>query len=489
MDQSSAIQIPRRNKAIVRSFPYREANLALASRDQRVPTPLIAGEFHDSLTGLPGLGYLPGVLRGLIGQARSSHQTLALVAFKIDDFRLVCEAYGRAEGNKLIKSVASILRAQTDPEAIIVRAGTNKFIVVLTGLAGAPDAIKPVQQILDAIAQPRDVAGQELRITASAGISSSPNDGDDYETLLRNCLAAMHESMSKGPGAMRTHTGNVALDAVRRLRLRADLGRAIENKGISLHYQPQFEVHGGHICGVEALARWFPEKGRAIEPRVFIPLAEQTGMIGALGAWVLQEACRTAARWHVAEESPPTLCVNVSTHQINDEMCAIIRRAIEEARLAPERLELEITEGSLQGNLEGVIDCLKQWKALGVRIALDDFGTGFSSLSHLSRLPVDRLKLDRSLIQGLAADTRNAAIVRSIIALGKELDISVIAEGVENKEQLQMLRDFGCTQVQGYLLARPAPAEDVESLLSSQWAIRKTRFEAVRAASQLRIAS
>jgi EAL domain-containing protein (putative c-di-GMP-specific phosphodiesterase class I) len=265
-----------------------------------------------------------------------------------------------------------------------------------------------------------------------------------------------------------------------RLRRRAQrrnealaLSHAIENGGLTLHYQPQFEVHGGRACGVEALARWCRANGDATEPNVFIPLAEQTGLIGALGTWVLQEACKRVAGWHIPGEPAPTVCVNVSTHQIDESMCAVIRRTVERAGILPDQLELEITEGSLMRNPEAVLECVRQWKEFGVRIAIDDFGTGYSSLSYLSKLPVDRLKLDRSLIHNLTSTRKDAVIVGSIIALGKDLGVSVIAEGVETEQQFHMLQDLGCLQVQGYLLARPAPPEDVQALLASRWGMRQ----------------
>jgi diguanylate cyclase (GGDEF)-like protein len=437
--------------------------------------PRAADDNPDALTGLPTLTYLAGMFRRLIRRAQRSHHALTLVSFNIDEFRSVCEAYGREEGDKAIKSVASVLRAEVGPNVIIVRAGTSKFIVVLTGLTHATGATQLVQRILDAIARPRNVGGQDLRITASAGIAAFPNDGDDYETLLRNSNAAMHESNSQSQGSLRFHSGNVALHAKRRLRLRMDLSHAIESGELTLHYQPQFEVRSGRVCGVEALARWFRANGDTIEPSVFIPLAEQTGLISALGAWVLQEACETVAGWHIPGEPAPTLCVNVSTHQIDDGMCAVIRRVVEQARFPAEQLELEITEGSPMRNPEAALECLRQWKELGVRIAIDDFGAGYSSLGYLSRLPVDRLKLDKSLIRRLTTERKDAVIVRSIIAMGKDLGVSVIAEGVETEQQLQMLQELGCLQVQGYLLARPGPPESVQALLMSRWGTRHCR--------------
>jgi EAL domain-containing protein (putative c-di-GMP-specific phosphodiesterase class I) len=254
-----------------------------------------------------------------------------------------------------------------------------------------------------------------------------------------------------------------------------DLSHAIDNGELTLHYQPQFDARSGRVCGVEALARWFRANGDTIEPCVFIPLAEQTGLIGVLGEWVLQKACETVAGWRTLGEPPTTLCVNVSTHQIDESMCAVIQRVVEQTGFPAEQLELEITEGSLMRNPEAALEYLRQWKELGVHIAIDDFGTGYSSLSYLSRLPVDRLKLDKSLIRRLTTERKDAVIVRSIIALGKDLGVSVIAEGVETEQQLQMLQELGCLQVQGYLLARPGPPEGVQALLLSRWGTRHSR--------------
>src|ERR1700736_2980368 len=261
MDESSRVHCLRHKDAIVPPSRYRRGGAGFASTEHRVTAqaaaPRAANDSRDALTGLPTLTSLAGMFRCLIRRARRSHHALALISFNIDEFRSVCEAYGRREGDKVISSVASIVRAEVDPNGIVVRAGTSKFIVILTGFADATGAIKPVQRILDAIAQPRNVGGQELRVTASAGIATFPNDGDDYETLLRNSNAAMHESNSRCHGSQRFHSGNVALDAKRRLRLRMDLSHAIETRELTLHYQPQFEVNSGRACGVEVLARWF----------------------------------------------------------------------------------------------------------------------------------------------------------------------------------------------------------------------------------------
>ena len=252
----------------------------------------------------------------------------------------------------------------------------------------------------------------------------------------------------------------------------AQLRRAIECDELSLHYQPQYRSLDGRPCGVEALARWFPSNGPAIAPSVFIKEAEQAGLISALGQWVLKEACKTAMTWRVPGEEPPILCVNVSPHQICPEFSGILAQALESTGFPASRLELEITEGILIENPEFALQRLAQWKQLGVRIALDDFGTGYSSLSYLSRLPVDRLKIDRSLIQRVITDSKTAAIVRALISLGDDLGFAVLAEGVETEAQFEVLTRMGCNQMQGYLLTRPVSACQVETFLRRRWGAR-----------------
>jgi diguanylate cyclase len=252
----------------------------------------------------------------------------------------------------------------------------------------------------------------------------------------------------------------------------ARLRQAIERDELSVHYQPQYRSVDGKPCGVEALARWLPNNGPPIVPTVFIKQAEQAGLISALGQWVLKDACKTAMTWRLPGEEPPILCVNVSPHQIRPEFSGILAQALESTGFPASRLELEITEGILIANPKFALQRLAQWKELGVRIALDDFGTGYSSLSYLSRLPVDRLKIDRSLIQRVITDAKTAAIVRALISLGDDLGFAVLAEGVETEAQFELLMRMGCQQMQGYLLARPVSACQVEMLLTRRWGLR-----------------
>ncbi|MEJ0006962.1 MAG: EAL domain-containing protein [Steroidobacteraceae bacterium] len=262
-------------------------------------------------------------------------------------------------------------------------------------------------------------------------------------------------------------------DPRKRVLFTGRLRDAIEGDELSVHYQPQYRSVDGRPCGVEALARWFPSSGESISPMIFIRQAEQAGLITALGHWVLKEACRTAMTWQSPQKEPAVLCVNISPHQICPEFSGILTQALESTGFPASRLELEITEGILIENPEFALRRLAQWKELGVRIALDDFGTGYSSLSYLSRLPVDRLKIDRSLIQRVATDSKTAAIIRALISLGEDLGFAVLAEGVETEAQFDLLLSMGCQQMQGYLLTRPVPACKVETLLTQRWGARR----------------
>ncbi len=257
-----------------------------------------------------------------------------------------------------------------------------------------------------------------------------------------------------------------------RLKLAMELRRAIENNELTLFYQPQFETATGRACGVEVLARWFRCDGMVIDPCVFILLAEQTHLIRLLGSWVLREACQTASRWKVVSGQSFTLCVNVSPLQLDAAFPVVVRQTLERSGWPAEQVELEITESALIGTEDEVIECFRRLKEIGVRIAIDDFGTGYSSLNYLSRLPVDRLKLDKSLIKNLSCQWKEATILRSVIELGRDLGITVIAEGVETGQQFQILKRLGCAQVQGYWLARPTPYPEAERAMAHRWGNR-----------------
>jgi diguanylate cyclase (GGDEF)-like protein len=428
----------------------------------------------DALTGLPRLTEVSGLISRLISEAEVHRQALAVVSFDLDGCQSLSERCGCADGDAIIKSAAAMLAAIACPRAVIVRHGDYGFTAVLAGLSGASEIAICVQQVLDAIAAPHEFGDITPRSTPSAGVALFPKDGENFATLSRNARGAMRESKVKCPGALRFHSGHLGLVAKRRLRLEIDLRRAIENHELTLFYQPQFEISNGRACGVEVLARWF-RGNSAVDPSVFIPLAEQSKLIATLGSWVLHEACTAAQAWRTRSRKSMTLCVNVSPLQLDEAFPSVIQQVLDDTGFPPERLELEITESALIGNTNFIIECFHHLKAIGVRIAIDDFGIGYSSLSYLSRLPVDRLKLDKSLVQNLTTQWKDVAILRAIIALAHDLAIDVIAEGVETEQQLQVLKRLHCPQAQGYLLARPAPHAEARDLLAKRWGARPPR--------------
>jgi diguanylate cyclase (GGDEF)-like protein/PAS domain S-box-containing protein len=446
--------------------------LALEERIRRL-------QLYDTLTGLPAMRHATQAVNHLIAQRRGGRGVVAVVSINLDGFRLVDEGFGREAGDEVLRSIGLLLREAVQERDVVARISADEFLVSFSEAADWSGTAEAVQALLAVIAAPRIVAGQSLRMTASAGVATFPADGGNFETLLGKSHAAMCLAKSKTHGGFQLYSGNIEQSARSHLRLETDLRNAIGKNELKLEYQPQFEIDTSGVCGVEALARW-TSGGEAISPAVFIPLAEQSGLIDGLGAWVLQEACNTAAPWRGSSGEPLTICVNVSCLQLSGGLTAAVTHALEASGCSPGRLELELTESALLVHPEFSINCLLDLKRLGVRIALDDFGTGYSSLSYLSRLPVDRLKIDQALIRNMTTDKKTAAIVRTIINLGKDLGLAVIAEGVETAQQLEMLRSLGCDQAQGFLLGRPLPAKTCLSGLTKWSAQSILRSPATR---------
>lgn len=420
---------------------------------------------YDTLTDLPNLSHVANLFKQASAHAHSHGRMVALATVNLDQFRSIEEGFGRSAGDAILKEVGTTLTANPRSGDSVARIGADEFLLVLTDLTDAAEAATLVQGRLNSIAQPRRIEGQELRVTATAGIAMFPTDGTDFETLLRYSGAALRKAKSSARGTSRFHSGEITRQAQERLRLESGLRSAIQLRELSLDFQPQFNIRTGRLCGMEALARWRPADHPSIPPAIFIPLAERTGLIAALGAWALEEACASARGWPAPQAEQPIMGVNVSVQQISAEFTPMLARILACGNMPPEHLELEITESVLISDTELALDCLAQWKRLGVRIAIDDFGAGYSSLAYLSRLPVDRLKLDASLIRNMTAVPKDAAIVRSVVSLGRELGFEVLAEGVETDEQLAMLREIGCAQAQGFLLGRPVNASEMRALL------------------------
>jgi EAL domain-containing protein (putative c-di-GMP-specific phosphodiesterase class I)/PAS domain-containing protein len=397
--------------------------------------------YFDGWTRQPTLIHTHDLIARVTEREGNCPTTLALVALTLDSPRIPDENPPRAadpEAQSAAARYGSILRIAEDD-----------FLLVLPALSDAADAASLAQRVLESIAQ--------TRLPAAGRAAALPHSSVHQDRRpARPAVAAEPPPQEQA-------------------QMEASLGDALQRHALTLQYQPQYELHTGRGCGVEALARWTLCTGAVIAPSVFIPLAERTGMIHALGAWVLKSACDTAYEWCSRDAQRTTLSVNISALQIREEFCTVIQRALRESGFPAKHLELEITESALIGNTDFTIECLKQWKQLGVQIAVDDFGTGRSSLTYLSRLPVDRLKLDQSLINRMTIDPKSTTVMRSIISMGAELGIDVTAEGVETEQQLQMLEELGCPRVQGYLLGRPMPAKQAQIALRRAWGNRRSR--------------
>jgi diguanylate cyclase (GGDEF)-like protein/PAS domain S-box-containing protein len=426
--------------------------------------------YHDSLTGLPNRTMLMDRLGHALSQAQRLDQHVAVLFIDLDRFKLVNDSLGHHVGDQLLQEIARRLRATLRDADTVARVGGDEFQVVVTNVGGATGAARIAEKLMRALGEPFTLEGQELHVTASLGLSLFPRDGDSGELLLKYADIALYEAKGEGRNAYRFFSPEMNAQAHGRLRLENDLRRAVERAELELHYQPQLDLASGEVCAVEALVRWrHPVRG-LVHPNAFIPMAEETGLVLGIGEWVLNEACRQVAQWQreglTENVTPLRVAVNISAHQLQRAgLDAAVRRALALSGLAPGCLELEITESSVMLDPLHAQSVLQSLRDLGVLLSIDDFGTGYSSLAYLKRLPLDRLKIDRSFIGGIPTDLDDAAIVETIIVMTHKLGLRVIAEGVETLEQRLQLVNQGCDEMQGFLLAHPVPAEDLPPLL------------------------
>lgn len=408
---------------------------------------------HDPLTGALNRESFVAALRRATAR-RSGHS--AVLCMDLDRFREFNEWLGRGAGDALLRQVAARLRATVRSGDLVARLGSDEFAVLAD--TGDADALATLsQRIVEALRQPYDVGGRRCEIGASIGIALHGVDSQEADRLLQHADLALARAKADGRGTFRFYDARLDDELQRRRRLGVELRDALAANALALHFQPLMEAGSGRIVGYEALSRWpHPERGW-VPPASFIPLAEQTGLIEDLGAWVLRAACREAARW----PAPLTVAVNLSPAQFRRDgaIAEVVSVALRESGLAPERLELEITESLLMARTEPVLRALRELRGLGVSIAMDDFGTGYSSLAHLWRFPLDRVKLDREFTQSLADDAKVGVIVGSVVSMAHALGMCVTAEGVETEAQRQALAAHGCDVLQGFLLGRPSPPD------------------------------
>jgi diguanylate cyclase (GGDEF)-like protein/PAS domain S-box-containing protein len=418
---------------------------------------------HDPLTHLPNRRLLNDRLQQAIDAARPGHSGVAVLLLNIDRLQRVNDSFGHAAGDALLQEIAQRLLLKLQPGDTLARPGSDEFVVVLTQFDDSNDVITQAQQLLDAVAPPFQLCGHELSVTAGIGITIYPGDGGNASDLLKNADAALAHAKLDGRNAFRFFTTEMNAHALHWISLEHRLRGALSRNEFSLHYQPQIRLTDGSMSGVEALIRWHSPELGSILPADFIPMAEDTGLIISIGEWVIRTACAQNKAWQDAGLPPMSVAVNVSAHQIAaGTLPTIVRSALAETGLAPQYLEIELTESVLMRETEMAIRQITEFRQMGLRVSLDDFGTGYSSLGYLSRFPLDKLKIDQCFVRNITSDAKSAAIAQATIALARGLGITVIAEGVENEAQLAYLDSAGCDGIQGFFIAKPLPPNELE---------------------------
>ena len=436
--------------------------------------------YYDPLTRLPNRQRLAEIVEQLVQWGTAHNHKIAVMTLNIDDFSRINDILGQVNGDNLIAEIASRLQNclrdpsraldnngaaidMADPTDWLARIGGDEFALAMPRVPTADAAALVARRIQSALARPFLIAGQELPISATIGISFFPDDGADAQTLLKNAHAAMHHGKRVGKGSCQFFQQSISARAARHLSLESDLRKALERREFKLHFQPRLMLKDLRVDSVEALIRWqHPQRGM-VSPDEFIPLAEQSGLIVEIGEWVLQEACEQLRRWRDCAGPGWSIAVNVSGVQFRDgSLASRVARAIAAADIDSRTLELEFTEGALIESSSTVSRAVAALREIGCSIALDDFGTGYSSLSYLRRFPIDTLKIDRTFVRDITSENGgHAPLVDAILAMAKSLGLSTVAEGVENELQLRYLRARGATQVQGFLFSRPLPLPEL----------------------------
>ncbi len=426
--------------------------------------------FFDSLTGLPNRILLKDRLSQMLTRAERHKEQVALLFIDLDRFKVVNDTLGHSSGDLMLQVVAERLENNLRHSDTVARLGGDEFVVLLEGVADREGVTEVAEKLLLALSQPIQLNEREVYTGGSIGISLFPHDGDDVDTLFKNADTAMYHAKEGGRNTFRFYSADMHATALELLTLGSYLRHSLERSELYLLYQPQVSFTDGAMVGVEALLRWrHPELGM-IPPDRFIPMAEETGLIGEIGTWVLEQACSQAADWISRGLPPVRVAVNLSAKQFHDPgLVATVHGILQWTGLPPRLLELELTEGMLIENVSSTRATLQGLKAMGVTLAIDDFGTGYSSLSYLKHFPLDRLKIDKSFVHEIAEQSGDsAAIVRAIIALAHSLKLAVIAEGVERQDQVVFLTGHCCDELQGYYISRPLKAEQLEQLLRKQ---------------------
>jgi len=422
--------------------------------------------FHDELTSLPNRMMLNQRLDQALSRHRRAGTQLAILFMDLDRFKVINDSLGHGSGDLLLCQVAERLRGESRKGDTVARMGGDEFILLIENPETLRDVSACARRVVERLSAPYMVGRNDCHITLSVGISIYPSDGVDSQTLLKAADVAMYQAKETGRNNFLHYAPSMNVHTLERLELESDLRHALERGEFLLHYQPKVETATGKIIGTEALLRWMHPRRGLIPPTAFIPLAEETGLIVPIGEWVLATACKRNKAWQDQGLTNLTVSVNLSARQFGDPMLLVnLIRIISTSGLDPSSLELEITESMVMSHGASAVAVLENLKSIGVQIAIDDFGTGYSSLAYLKRFPIDTLKVDRSFIRDIPADSSDMKITRAIIALAHGLRLKVVAEGVETADQLKFLRTHHCDSVQGFFLYRPLPEAEVADVL------------------------
>ncbi|MES2355271.1 MAG: EAL domain-containing protein [Pseudomonadota bacterium] len=430
--------------------------------------------FFDSLTGLPNRQWFKEVFNHAEVRAKRSGAKMAILCLGLDRFKLVNDTLGHNVGDRLLQEVTKRLRGclrNSDPVAMrdgndVARLGGDEFTVLLNDVHNVQDINKLAHRILDAMIPIFNFDDYEITVTASVGVAVYPDDGIEFDDLLKNADSAMDHAKRQGRSEVQFYTESINTTALEKLQLENRLRKAVERNEFELHYQPKVDLKNGNISGVEALIRWRDPEVGMISPARFIPVAEETGLIMPIGEWVLKTACAQIKAWHQAGYTGLTMAVNISARQFRQQnIPQLVRQTLGETELDPSCLELELTESVLMHDHQAVVEILRELKKIGVLLSLDDFGTGYSSLSYLRRFPIDIVKVDQAFVRDLTNSPGDASLAKAIIAMAHSLNMKTIAEGVETQGQLAFLSEHQCDAIQGYYFSRPVPAKDLLTLL------------------------
>ncbi len=423
---------------------------------------------HDHLTGLPNRMFLQAHLPAAIERSRAGNAMLAVLFLDLDRFKHINDSRGHEVGDKLLQEIARRVRGAVRPDDVVVRMGGDEFIVVLERVAGIEQVHSTAARVNEVLGAPVLIDGRALVATVSIGVSLYPRDGDSMVELLKHSDTAMYHAKDSGRNNFQVFNPQLDMALKRRVAIEASLRAAMKLNQLDVHYQPIVDIQTRKVCGLEALLRWHHPTQGWLSPAQFIGVAEETGLIVPIGNFVIDRATQDLARWREQGAAVVPVSVNISAVQLErSDLCQIIKDALDRAKIAPGLLQVELTEGSLFEKRTGEFreDAIERLRELGVQIAIDDFGTGYSSLSYLKRWRVDWIKIDRGFVRDIVTDLSDHAIVSAIIAMARNLNIQVVAEGIEGWQQLEMLRDMGCHKAQGYLFARPVPATEVRRFL------------------------